>query len=215
MITLYGFDTANTIKIVLMLEELQTDYTIHPVNIRKGANRSPGFLAVNPRGKIPVIIDRSDPTVSVTVSESAAILIYLAEKFGAFLAEDGPVRAKTMEWLVFQAASCGPIFGQSEYWLRLAPERNEAAISRYDEIASRLMDEIDRHLADSDYFGGDEYTIADMAHFGWMQRRHMAGLHIADRSHLRRWYDAVNKRPATRRALEGVNSLPGAGGATR
>lgn len=163
MITLYGFDTANTIKAALLLEELQADYTVHPVNIRAGANRSPAFLSVNPLGKIPVLVDRSDLDAPVTISESAAILIYLAEKSGAFLATGGPARAATLQWLMVQAASGGPIFGQSEYWRHLAPEANRAAIKRYDDLSARLLDEFDRHLADNTYFAGCDYSIADMA----------------------------------------------------
>lgn len=207
MITLYGFDTSNTIKIALLLEELEASYVIHPVNIRKGANRSPEFLAVNPLGKVPVIVDRTSKTTPITVTESAAILIYLAEKHGTFLAEDTVIRAKTMEWLLFQAASCGPIFGQSEYWLHLAPQKNPPAIARYAELSSHIMDQLDGHLAINRYFAGENYTIADMAHFGWMSRRHKAGLHIGERSDLRRWFDAVDGRPAARRALDALNRL--------
>lgn len=207
MITLYGFDTSNTIKIALLLEELETSYVIHPVNIRKGANRSDEFLAVNPLGKVPVIVDRTNKTTPVTVTESAAILIYLAEKHGTFLAKDTVIRAKTMEWLLFQAASCGPIFGQSEYWLYLAPQKNSAAIARYAELSSHIMDQLDRHLAINRYFAGEGYTIADMAHFGWMSRRHKAGLHIGERRNLRRWFDAIDGRPAARRALDALNRL--------
>lgn len=215
MFTLYGFDTANTIKVALLLEELQADYTVHPVNIRAGANRSPAFLSVSPLGKIPVLVDRSDLDAPVTISESAAILIYLAEKSGAYLATGGPTRAATLQWLMVQAASGGPIFGQSEYWRHLAPEANEAAIERYDDLSSRLLDEFDRHLAGNLYFAGSDYSIADMAHFGWLSRRHKAGLHIAERQHLRRWYDAIDQRPEARRAIKMLYSLPGAGSANR
>lgn len=209
MLTLYGFDTANTIKVALLLEELHADYTVHPVNIRAGANRSPAFLSVNPLGKIPVLVDKSDLDGPVTISESAAILIYLAEKFGAFLATGGAARAATLQWLMVQVASCGPIFGQSEYWRQLAPKANEAAIELYDDLSSRLLDDLDRHLARNTYFAGCDYSIADMAHFGWMSRRHKAGLHIDERHHLRRWYDAVSQRPEARRAIAVLNALPG------
>lgn len=215
MITLYGFDTTNTIKIALLLEELSADYTLDPVNIRTGASRSSEFLAVNPLGKVPVIVDRSDPNVPVTVSESAAILIYLAEKFDAFLAADGPQRAATLQWLMFQAATCGPIFGQNEYWRHLAVEKNDAAIGHYSDVCLHLLDSLDGHLANNSWFAGDDYTVADMAHFGWMARRHKAGLHIADRNHLRRWFNTVSDRPAAQRALDLLNGLPGAGGTTR
>lgn len=211
MFTVYGFDTANTIKVVLLLEELRADYTVHPVNIRAGANRSPEFLSVNPLGKIPVLVDRSDANAPVTLSESAAILLYLAEKSGAFLAPEGPVRAATLQWLMVQAASCGPIFGQSEYWRHLAPKNNDAAIDRYDDLSAQLLDALDRHLGRNPYFAGPNYSIADMAHFGWMARRHKAGLHIATRHHLRRWYDTISQRAAAQRAIDVLNSLPGAG----
>ncbi|MCR9135260.1 MAG: glutathione S-transferase N-terminal domain-containing protein [Alphaproteobacteria bacterium] len=212
MITLHGFDTANTIKVALLLEELGVEYTVEPVNIRTGANRTSAFLAVNPMGKVPVIVDRSNPKAPVTVSESAAILIYLAEKYDAFLASDGPQRAASLQWLMFQAASCGPIFGQNEYWRHLAPEKNDAAVEHYADISLHLLDALNAHLANNGWFAGDDYTIADMAHFGWMVRRHKAGLHIAERRHLRRWFNAVSDRPAAHRALDLLNGLPGAGG---
>lgn len=215
MFTVYGFDTANTIKVVLLLEELQADYTVHPVNIRSGANQLPAFLAVNSLGKIPVLVDRSDTDAPVTICESAAILIYLAEKSDAFLAPEGPLRTTVLQWLMVQAASCGPIFGQSEYWRHLAPDNNEGAIERYGDLSLRLLDELDRHLAHNTYFAGADYSIADMAHFGWLSRRHKAGLHFADRRHLRRWYDAVSQRPSARRAMKVLSALPGAGSAKR
>ncbi len=211
MITLYGFDTANTIKIVLLLEELETGYAIRPVNIRQGANREPDFLALNPLGKIPVLVDSGDGGPPVTITESAAILIYLAEKSGGFLPKDEPDRSTTLQWLMVQAASCGPIFGQSEYWHHLASQENPAAIAHYAGLSSRILDDLDRHLANHAFFAGEDYTIADMAHFGWMSRRKKAGLAIGGRQNLRRWYDTIRERPATRRALNRVYGLPGAG----
>ncbi|MEP3274940.1 MAG: glutathione S-transferase family protein [Stappiaceae bacterium] len=205
MIDFYGFDTANSLKVLLLLEEIEADYTYHPIDIRAGEQKSPTFQAINPHGKVPTIVDHTAKDAPFVVWESAAILIYIAEKFEKFLPEAVQDRSTALQWLMFQSASCGPIFGQSEYWRLLAPEQNEAAHAHYLALTNNLMDRLEERLTDTAYFAGPDYTIADMAQFGWLWRREKAGADFKERPTLQRWYDRLADRPAAIKAIQLLN----------
>ena len=207
MISIYGYDTANTIKIVLFMEELDTPYKFVPVNIRNGENREADFLKINPLGQVPIITDDDDQDAPTIVAESASILIYLAEKYRVFLPENKQQRAKVLEWLFFQAASCGPFFGQVEYWFQLAPVQNDVALSHYRKIALSRLSTLEQRLADNPYFGGETYSIADMAHYGWLARLHTTGLSLSGMPHLSNWMDAMEGRPAVARTRQRIQSI--------
>lgn len=208
MIDVYAFATPNSLKVPMLLEELGAPYSLHAVNVRKGDQSKPEFLAINPNGKIPVIIDQSGPGASpVTITESGAILLYLAEKHGALIPKDALGRIRCLEWLFFQVAGLGPMFGQSGYFLRAAPEKPQFAIDRYNGEAKRHMRILDQHLAKHTWAAGTEYSIADIALFGWIWRREFAGVDFDGTPNVARWYAAAEARPATARAIAAVNAL--------
>lgn len=202
MLDVYAFATPNSVKVPIALEELGLSYRLHPVNIREGAQRSPDFLRINPNGKVPVLVD--GPLV---VTESAAILIYLAEQTGRLLPNHLVARTRAFEWLMVQMSGTGPAFGQSGYWQKLAKEPNPAAIERYQGEADRLADLIDGHLGRNTWFAGDEYSIADIAHFGWFWRRDFAGVRFDGRPNLARWYETMAQRPAVQRGIAATTDL--------
>ena len=202
MIDLYAFATPNSIKVPILLEELGTDYTYHPVNIRAGEQKTPAFLARNPNAKVPLIVDQDGPGgAPITVVESAAILLYLAEKFGRFIPTAPVARVRCYEWLMFQAAGLGPMFGQSGYFLKLAPEPVPAAIDRFHTEAKRNMRVLDGRLAEAQWLAGDDYSIADVATFGWIWRRGFAEVDFSEAPHVERWFAAMEARPAIGRAI--------------
>ena len=201
MIDLYAFATPNSIKVPILLEELGAAYTYHPVNVRQGEQKTPAFQALNPNGKVPVIVDPNGPSgTPITITESAAILVYLAEKTGRFLARDGAARVRAFEWLFFHAAGLGPAFGQSGYFQKLAPEPIPAAIERFHGEAKRTLKVLDARLAEVEYLAGD-YSIADIANFGWIWRRAFANVDFDETPSVARWYAAVEARPAVQRAI--------------
>ena len=202
MIDLYAFPTPNSIKVPILLEELGLPYAYQPVNVRAGEQKTPEHLARNPNGKVPVIIDREGPGGSpLTVVESAVILVYLAEKGGRFIPTDPVARVRCFEWLMFQAAGLGPMFGQSGYFLKLAPEKIPAAIERFHGEARRNMHVLDGRLAEAERLAGPEYSIADIATFGWIWRRGFAEVDFSDAPHVQRWFAAMSARPAVARAV--------------
>ena len=202
MIDLYAFATPNSIKVPIALEELGASYTYHPVNIRQGEQKLPAFLALNPNGKVPVIIDPEGPDGRpITITESAAILIYLAEKFGRLIPESETGKVRMFEWLFFHAAGLGPAFGQSGYFQKLASEKIPAAIERFHGEARRMIKVLDGRLGQAEYLAGNDYSIADIANFGWIWRREFAGIDFEETPHVARWYAAIEARPATTRAI--------------
>lgn len=202
MIDLFAFATPNSIKVAILLEELGVDYAYHPINIRAGEQKTPGYLALNPNAKVPVIIDHQGPgDTPITVTESGAILLYLAERFGRFLPIDPIARVRCLEWLMFQAAGLGPMFGQSGYFLKLAPEPVPAAIDRFHAEAKRHLRVLDGRLAESEWLAGDTYSVADIATFGWIWRRAFAGVDFTDTPNVERWFVAIEQRPAVGRAI--------------
>lgn len=202
MLTLYAFATPNSVKIPIALEELGLAYDLRPVNVKAGDQKAPGYLALNPNGKVPLLVDGD-----LILPESGAILVHLAEKTGRLLPTDPAARARTFEWLFVQLSGTGPAFGQSGYWQKLASERNEPAIARYQAEADRLADLIDAHLARNEWFAGADYTIADIAHFGWFWRREFAGVSFDSRPNLARWYAAMEARPGVQRGVAATLAL--------
>lgn len=202
MIDLYAFATPNSVKVPILLEELGADYRYHPVNVRAGEQKTPAHLALNPNAKVPVIVDQNGPAGQpITILESAAILIYLAEKFGGFIPADAVARVRCFEWLMFQAAGLGPMFGQAGYFLKLAPEPVPAAIARFHAEARRNMGVLNGRLAQTPWLAGDEYSIADVATYGWIWRRAFADVDFQDAPHVERWFHAMDSRPAVQRAI--------------
>jgi GST-like protein len=202
MIDLYYWPTPNGHKITMFLEEAGLDYTIHPVNISAGDQFKPEFLAFSPNNRMPAIIDR-DPAGGgepVTVFESGAILLYLAEKMGRFLPTDLRGRKTVTEWLFWQMGGLGPMAGQNHHFGVYAPEKIPYAINRYVNETNRLYGVLDRRLAGHPFLAGDTYTIADMAAYPWVVPWKRQQQNLDDFVHVRRWFDGIQERPATVRA---------------
>ena len=202
MLTVYAFATPNSVKVPIALEELGLPYELKAVNVRKGEQRAPEYLRLNPNGKVPLLVDGG-----FVLAESGAILVHLADTTGRLLPMSPVARAKAMEWLFVQVSGTGAAFGQAGYWQRLAPERVEPAIARYHGEANRLADLIDGHLGENEWFAGADYTIADIAHFGWFWRREFAGVTFDARPHLARWFAAMEARPAVQRGVAATMRL--------
>ena len=203
MIELYYWTTPNGHKITIFFEEAGLPYRIVPVNISKGEQFSPEFLRISPNNRIPAIVD--DAPVSggrpVSVFESGAILQYLAEKTGKFLPQDLHGRIEVMQWLFWQMGGLGPIAGQNHQFRQYAPEKIPYAIERYVNETHRLYGVLDRRLADRDFVAGD-YSIADMASYPWVVPYERQGQKLDDFPNLRRWFEAIQARPAVVRAYE-------------
>lgn len=194
MIELYTHTTPNGQKPAILLEELQLPYQIHQVNIGKGEQFSPEYIAINPNSKIPAIIDRDS---DMTVFESGAILIYLAEKAGKFLPTDTIERFKVIEWLMFQMASIGPMFGQLGHFRNASTEGLEYSVERYRKEALRLLKVLDNQLSVTPFIAGD-YSIADIATYPWVAIIDSPYMEIplAEFNNVKRWRDELSKRPA-------------------
>lgn len=202
MIELYYWPTPNGHKITMFLEEAGLDYTIHPVNISAGDQFKTEFLAFSPNNRMPAIIDRDpvDGGNPVTVFESGAILLYLAEKIGRFLPTDLRGRKTVMEWLFWQVGGLGPMAGQNHHFGVYAPEKIPYAIDRYVNETNRLYGVLNRRLADRPFLGGDDYSIADMASYPWIVPWKRQQQNLDDFLNLRRWFDTIRARLATQRA---------------
>jgi GST-like protein len=201
MIELYFWPTPNGQKASIMLEETGLEYRVHPVNILRGEQFEPGFLALSPNNRIPVIVDRDGPgRRPCTVFESAAILQYLAEKSGRLLPKRTRERYDVLQWLAFQVASVGPMFGQCGHFLGYAPRRIPYAIERYRNETLRLYGVMDRRLAREEYLAG-RYSIADVATFPWIAVRWLHQIDIDEFPHVRRWSESIERRPAVQRGM--------------
>ena len=204
MIHLYTWSTPNGRKASIMLEECGLPYTVHPIDIGHDAQFAPDFLAISPNNKIPAIVD--DEAGPLSVFESGAILTYLAEKTGRFLAPSGPERYKTLEWLHWQIGGLGPMLGQLGFFVR-SKDKVPAAIERFTSEADRLLRVMDRRLGAARYLAGDAYSIADIACYAWTlgattyMGEALAGTFAAV-PHVRAWLDMVGARPAVRRGME-------------
>ncbi|UNK42784.1 glutathione binding-like protein [Luteimonas sp. S4-F44] len=202
MIDLHYWPTPNGHKVTLFLEEAGLDYTIHPVNIGKGDQFKPEFLAFSPNNKMPAIVDHApaDGGAPQTVFESGAILLYLAEKTGRFLPADPRKRIEAIEWLFWQMAGLGPMTGQYGHFNVYAPEKIPYAIERYTNEVNRLLQVLDKRLAGRDFIAGDAYSIADMAAYPWIGVYDKAPIDMTPYPEIRRWHAAIQSRPATQRA---------------
>ena len=207
MLDVYAFATPNSIKVPIALEELGLAYTLHGINVRQGEQKTPAFLALNPNGKVPVLLDTEAQGGRLVLTESAAILIHLAETTGKLLPATGEGRARVFEQLFFHASGLGPAFGQAGFFQRQAAEPQPLAIARFSAEAKRTLGVLDGVLARHLFVAGEDLTIADIAHFGWLWRREFAGIGFGDSPHVARWYDAMASRPAVQRAIERVNAL--------
>ncbi|HEX8589784.1 glutathione S-transferase family protein [Pseudomonas sp.] len=208
MLIVYAFATPNSVKVLIALEELQLGYQLEPVNIRQGEQKYEAFITLNPNAKVPVLIDTEGyGGQHVVLTESAAILVYLAERYKQLLPEDGSKRAKVFEQLFFHASAISPSFGQSGFFLKLASEPNPLAIARFHGEAKRTLAVLEAVLANNEFVAGERFSIADIAHFGWMWRREFAGIDFSVSPNVERWYTAVSNRPAVIRAIEKTNAL--------
>lgn len=207
MFDVYAFATPNSVKVPLALEEMGLEYRLHAVNVRKGEQKAPAFVAINPNGKVPVLVDPDGPGGSLTLSESAAILVYLAEKTSMLLPPAGAARAAVFEQLFFHASALGPAFGNAGFFQRSAPEPVPLAIARFKTEADRVLDVLDGALSRRRFVAGDALTIADIAHFGWLWRREFAGVDFGATPNVARWYAELEARPAFQRGIERTNAL--------
>lgn len=198
MIDLYTAATPNGWKISVMLEECGLPYTVHPIDLMAGEQKSPEFLALNPNGRIPVIVDRENG--GFTLFESGAILLYLAEKTGKFLSGDDRTRMSQIQWLMFQMGGLGPMMGQANVFFRYMEERIPTAINRYQAESRRLLEVLDTRLAESEYLAGD-YSVADIANWTWARGYLWPGLSIDGLENLQHWLAAIEERPAVQKGV--------------
>ena len=206
MITLYTWATPNGRKVPIMLEELGWPYEVHAVDLGKNEQFEPAFLEISPNNKIPAIVDHDDDGGPFPIFESGAILTYLAEKSGQFLAPSGPERFHALEWLHWQIGSLGPMLGQLGYFAKRAEEKTPAAIARFTEEGERLLGVIEKRLAQAPYLAGDAYSIADIAAYPWMLAattflREPLAQGLADKAALQRWLHELGARPAVQRGM--------------
>lgn len=203
MIQLYGYDTINTLKILMFLFETETDFEFQPINIRVGDQHSPEFRAINPAGKVPAIWDGAK-----IQTESNSILLSLARKTGWGLADDPDLYEQLVAWLFYQASTQGPYFGQIEYWSQLAQTPNPDALAQYCQIANRTIEHLEDQLGDTPYFCGGAYSIADIALYPWLRVHKKLGLALDNADNLRGWMDRIYTRSATQNALAYYESIP-------
>jgi len=203
VIDLYTFGTPNGRKASVMLEEVGLPYAVHVVDIGKGDQFDPAFVAVNPNSKIPAIVDPDGPDgPPITVFESGAILVYLAEKTGSPMWPADPRQRYTvLQWLMFQMGGVGPMFGQANHFLKFAKEDVPYGKTRYHDEAKRLYGVLDRQLDDAAFVAGD-YSIADVATYPWVARHDFHQVDLADYPAVARWFETISARPAVRRGME-------------
>lgn len=202
MIELYYWPTPNGQKIALFLEETGLEYEIRPVNINKGDQFKPDYLAISPNNKMPAIIDRApaDGGEPISVFESGAILLYLADKTKRLIPPDIRGRMLAMQWLFWQVGGLGPMVGQNHHFNRNAPEKIPYAIERYLRETRRLFGVLDKRLQDREFICGADYTIADIAAYPWIVSREAQEVAVAEFPNLQRWSASIKVRPATARA---------------
>jgi GST-like protein len=199
MIELYTARTPNGYKISIALEELGLPYTVRSIALGQNEQKEPWFLAINPNGRIPAIVDKAN--ADFAVFESGAILIYLAELAGKLLPTERNARSRVLQWLMFQMGGVGPMMGQANVFVRYAPERIEYAIGRYQRESRRLLEVLDGQLAKTQHLAGD-YSIADIATYPWVRTHEWSQVSIDGLTHLKRWMDELGARPAVQRGLQ-------------
>ncbi|MBW8837637.1 MAG: glutathione S-transferase N-terminal domain-containing protein, partial [Burkholderia sp.] len=188
MIELYSWTTPNGHKIHIMLEETGLPYRVHKINLGAKEQTTPEYLKLNPNGKIPTIVDTDGPDGKpLVIFESAAILVHLAQKSGKFLPTEPRARYATLEWLMFQIANIGPMYGQAFHFRSVAPERVPYAIDRYTNEVGRLLSVMDKRLCEHVYLAGEEYTIADIACWPWVRNSHSFGFNMENYPNVQRW----------------------------
>lgn len=204
MIDLYTWTTPNGRKVSIMLEELGLDYAVHPIDITKGDQFTPEFLNINPNNKIPAIVDSDGPGGKpITIFESGAILIYLAEKTASdLLPASGSGRYAALEWLMLQMGGVGPIFGQVHHFWQFAKEDVPYAKERFKAELLRLYGVLDKRLGETEYLAGDAYSIADVAMYPWVARFGWHPCDLDDYANVKRWYDNVTARAAVARGMD-------------
>ena len=213
MIDLYYWTTPNGHKITLFLEGSGLEYKIIPVDISKGDQFKPEFLPISPNNRMPAIVDHAPEGggAPVSVFESGAILLYLAEKIGRFIPKDLRGRVEVLQWLFWQMGGLGPMAGQNHHFVQYAPERIPYAMERYVKETNRLYGVLNKRLADRAFVAGEDYSIADMACYPWIVPHKRQEQNLDDFPHLKRWFEAIRARPATIRAYEKaqeVNTQP-------
>jgi GST-like protein len=203
MITLLGMSSPNVQKVQIMLDELAVPYKIRRIDVWKGENFTPEFTAINPNRKVPVLLDDEGPGGEpATIFESGAILVYLAEKYGRFLAASGKARYAAFEWLAVQLSTVGPMFGQYTHFKMFAPPGNEYGENRYRTQAVRVFEALDARLSQARFLAGEEYSIADMATFPWTRDRNTKwGGNWDGYRNVRRWFGEVAARPAVAKMM--------------
>lgn len=207
MIKVYSWPTPNGQKVHILLEECGLregqEWQAIPVNIAQGEQLKPDFLKISPNNKIPAIIDPHGPDgQEISLFESGAILLYLADKFGQFLPDTVRGKYTVLQWLMFQMAGVGPMLGQCHHFRQFAPQPVPYAIERYTNEAKRLYRVIDQQLAKHAYLAGNIYTIADIATFPWLRSSEKQGVTIADYPHIQAWFEKIAARPAVQRGLK-------------
>lgn len=199
MIDLYTAATPNGHKVSIALEELGLAYRVNALSFDKKEQKAPEFLAINPNGRIPAIVDRANDDFAVF--ESGAILIYLAEQTGQLMPSDAKGRSRVLQWLMFQVGGIGPMQGQANVFFRYFPEKLQGAIDRYQHETRRLYEVLDNRLGQAEYLAGD-YSIADIATFPRVRVHDWAGVSVEGLAHLQRWIAALEARPAVQRGLQ-------------
>ncbi|KHS73859.1 GSH-dependent disulfide bond oxidoreductase [Pectobacterium brasiliense] len=204
MIDLYYAPTPNGHKITLFLEEANLPYQLHRVNISKGEQFRPEFLAISPNNKIPAIVDTqpAEGDTPISLFESGAILLYLAEKHGVLLSTSLRERTATLQWLFWQVAGFGPMLGQNHHFNHYAPQPVPYAIERYQQETQRLYRVLDKHLQDSPWLAGENYSIADIATYPWVVSYARQRVDLDDYPAVKAWYTRISERPATQRAYQ-------------
>ena len=202
MIDLYTWPTPNGHKVHIMLEECGLPYKVYPIDIGAGDQFKPEFLKISPNNKMPAIVDSDGPDGKpISIFESGAILLYLAGKTGKFLPNDVRGKYIALQWLMFQMGGVGPMFGQAHHFRNYAPEKIDYAINRYTNEAKRLYGVMNKRLGEAKYFAYD-YSIADMAIFPWTRSHANQGVDLAEFPNVKRWFDAIDARPAVKRAVQ-------------
>jgi GST-like protein len=210
MIDLYALTSPNVQKIYIMLEETKLPYKEHFVDVWKGEQYNPDFIKVNPNSKIPAIVDHEGPGGKpITIFESGAILMYLAEKSGKFMPTDPAKKYDVLQWLFFQVTGVGPSFGQFTHFKMFAPKDKDHtySMSRHHTEMKRLYEVLEKRLGQAPYLGGSDYSIADIATFPWTRNHDMQGVKWEDNPNLARWFKSIDERPAVKAALAKVGQI--------
>jgi GSH-dependent disulfide-bond oxidoreductase len=211
MIDLYALTSPNVVKIFIALEELALPYKVITVDVWKSEQFTPEFTKLNPNRKIPVIVDHDGPGGKpITVFESGAILLYLADKTGKLVPKDKRAYFEMMQWLMIQLTTQGPMSGQRVHFRRFAPAGNDYSVTRYGTEVHRLYDLFEQRLAAHPYVGGAEYSIADIASFPWLRNHVLLDINIDDRPNVKRYIETIGARPAVKQALAKAGTITSA-----